>query len=89
VLAGELSATDDHRTAFASYERIMRPYVERSQQLPPGGVSGYAPKSAAYIRMRTASMAWMTRWPLRSIMAGQFAKAGDIALPDYDRVATR
>lgn len=34
-------------------------------------------------------MAWMTRWPLRSIMAGQFAKAGDIALPDYDRVATR
>lgn len=67
----------------------MRPYVERSQQLPPGGVSGYAPKSAAYIRMRTASMAWMTRWPLRSIMAGQFAKAGDIALPDYDRVATR
>jgi hypothetical protein len=25
----------------------------------------------------------MDRWPLRTIIAAQFAKAGDIALPDY------
>jgi 2-polyprenyl-6-methoxyphenol hydroxylase-like FAD-dependent oxidoreductase len=85
VLAGELGAADDHRAAFDRYEQIMRPYVERSQKLPPGGVSGYAPRSAAYIKARTASMGAMTRWPLRSLMARQFAKAGDIALPAYEQ----
>ena len=25
----------------------------------------------------------MTRWPMRPILERQFAKAGDIALPDY------
>jgi 2-polyprenyl-6-methoxyphenol hydroxylase-like FAD-dependent oxidoreductase len=36
VLAGELAAGDDHRAAFARYEAILRPYVERAQKLPPG-----------------------------------------------------
>jgi 2-polyprenyl-6-methoxyphenol hydroxylase-like FAD-dependent oxidoreductase len=36
VLAGELAADVDHRDAFAGYERIMRPYVEQAQKLPPG-----------------------------------------------------
>jgi 2-polyprenyl-6-methoxyphenol hydroxylase-like FAD-dependent oxidoreductase len=35
VLAGEL-ATHPHSTAFARYDRIMRPYVEQAQKLPPG-----------------------------------------------------
>ncbi|WP_414168352.1 FAD-dependent monooxygenase [Streptoverticillium reticulum] len=84
LLAGELAAArGDHRAAFAAYERLMRPYVATSQQLPPGGTGGYAPRSALAIRMRAASMRWMTRWPLRNAMAAQFAKAGDIALPEY------
>ena len=90
VLAGELGAADDdHRAAFERYEEVMRPYVTRGQQLPPGGVGGYAPASALMIRMRTASMGWMTRWPMRSIIAGQFAKAGTFTLRDYDRIAGR
>ncbi len=36
VLAGELAAHVDHRDGFAGYERIVRPFVERAQQLPPG-----------------------------------------------------
>jgi 2-polyprenyl-6-methoxyphenol hydroxylase-like FAD-dependent oxidoreductase len=84
VLAGELAAADgDHRAAFARYEQVMRPYVTEGQKLPPGGVSGYAPRGRFEIRMRTASMNWMTRWPLRPLIAAQFAKAGNIALPDY------
>ncbi|MFJ3221171.1 FAD-dependent monooxygenase [Kitasatospora sp. NPDC086801] len=84
LLAGELAAAHgDHRTAFARYEERMRPYVTRAQELPPGGVNGYAPDSALMIRLRAASMRWMGRWPLRNLMAAQFAKAGDIALPDY------
>ncbi|MET8540778.1 FAD-dependent monooxygenase [Kitasatospora sp. NPDC004799] len=84
LLAGELAAAaGDFRTAFARYEERMRPYVARAQELPPGGLSGYAPDSGLMIRLRAASMRWMGRWPLRPVMAAQFAKAGDIALPDY------
>jgi 2-polyprenyl-6-methoxyphenol hydroxylase-like FAD-dependent oxidoreductase len=88
VLAGELAAAGgDHRTAFTRYEQVMRAYVTRAQQLPPGGVSGFAPKSRAVIRLRDFNMALMTRWPMRLLLAGQFGKAGDIDLPDYDTAA--
>jgi len=46
----------------------MRAYVAQAQQLPPGGVHGFA--SAFMIRMRAATMHWMTRWPLRRLVAG-------------------
>lgn len=36
VLAGELAAHVDHRDAFRGYERIVRPYVDTAQKLPPG-----------------------------------------------------
>lgn len=36
VLAGELASHTDHRDALRSYERVMRPYVDRAQRLPPG-----------------------------------------------------
>lgn len=83
VLAGELAAHDDHHVAFARYEQVMRPYVKQAQQLPPGGVRSYAPKGAIGIWMQAASMRSMTRWPMRNVMAKQFAKASDIVLPDY------
>jgi 2-polyprenyl-6-methoxyphenol hydroxylase-like FAD-dependent oxidoreductase len=84
VLAGELGAADgDHHAAFARYEQIMRPYVTKGQQLPPGGVRAYAPDSAIAIGLRAASMRWMSRWPMRSLLARQFAKAADIRLPGY------
>ncbi len=87
VLAGELAAADgDHRVAFAKYDEVMRDYVGRAQQLPPGGAAGFAPSSALGIRLRDLSMRSMTRWPVRNLLAAQFAKAGDIALPDYGRI---
>jgi 2-polyprenyl-6-methoxyphenol hydroxylase-like FAD-dependent oxidoreductase len=36
VLAGELSRHQRHEDAFAAYEKLMRPYVEEVQKLPPG-----------------------------------------------------
>lgn len=88
VLAGELAAArGDHRRAFARYEEIMRPYVTKGQELPPGGIGGYAPNSAFAIRSRTATMRMMTRWPMKALIAKQFTKAESIDLPDYDRVA--
>ncbi|HEY3607568.1 MAG TPA: FAD-dependent monooxygenase [Pseudonocardiaceae bacterium] len=90
VLAGELAAArGDHRVAFARYDEIMRPYVTGGQQLPPGGVGGYAPNSALAIRLRATSMRMMTRWPMRALVAKQFAKAADVTLPDYDSQLVR
>ena len=36
VLAGELSRHEDHKDAFAAYEKLMRPFVKDVQKLPPG-----------------------------------------------------
>ncbi len=36
LLAGELSRHEQYQDAFASYEQLMRPYVDSVQQLPPG-----------------------------------------------------
>lgn len=83
VLAGELAAADDHRTAFERYERVLRPYVDRAQQLPPGGVDGFAPRGRAAIALGAFTMRAATRWPVRPLLERQFAKSDGIALPDY------
>jgi 2-polyprenyl-6-methoxyphenol hydroxylase-like FAD-dependent oxidoreductase len=36
ILAGEISKNDNHLEAFASYEKIMRPFITDIQKLPPG-----------------------------------------------------
>ncbi len=46
VLAGELAA-HPHRTAFARYEQVMRPYVDQAQKLPPGAPRIANPRSRA------------------------------------------
>lgn len=46
VLAGELASHPPH-TAFARYEAIMRPYVDRAQKLPPGAPRVANPRSRA------------------------------------------
>jgi 2-polyprenyl-6-methoxyphenol hydroxylase-like FAD-dependent oxidoreductase len=84
VLAGELAATDDLAVALRRYEEVLRPYVTTAQKLPPGGIGAFAPIRALEIRLRMASMRMMTRRPISTLIARQFGKAGDIALPDYD-----
>ncbi|MFI6690088.1 FAD-dependent monooxygenase [Streptomyces sp. NPDC050485] len=88
VLAGEIvTAESDHRIAFRRYDEVMSPYVNQAQQLPPGGASGFAPSGRLGIRLRDLSMRQMTRWPMRNLLAAQFAKAGDITLPEYSLAA--
>jgi 2-polyprenyl-6-methoxyphenol hydroxylase-like FAD-dependent oxidoreductase len=85
VLAGELArAGGDHRAAFAAYERVVRPYIDQAQELPPAGVNGFVPSSRIAIAFFTGMLRWMDRWPMRNLLAGQFAKADAIELPDYD-----
>jgi len=84
VLAGELAANPgDPAAAFAAYQRELGDYVAAGIRMPPGGVRAFAPRSAAMIALRAASMRMMTRAPLRSLMARQFGKPDRITLKKY------
>jgi hypothetical protein len=63
----------------------MASYVADAIELPPGGVAGFAPKSALMIRMRAMSMRSMGHWPMRKILEKQFSKAEAITLKPYAR----
>ncbi len=89
VLAGELAAAGDHRTAFAAYEREMRDYVTAAQRQPPGGVNGFLPRTRFAIGMRNVLMRALPHLPGRQrIMGGIEKTAGMVTLKDY-RAAVR
>jgi 2-polyprenyl-6-methoxyphenol hydroxylase-like FAD-dependent oxidoreductase len=83
VLAGELAATPDHEDAFRRYQEVLGEYVKQCQELPPGGIKGFAPDGRLMISMRNLSMRMMNRWPMRAMIAKQFQKADNVALPNY------
>ena len=83
VLAGELTGGGDVAAALDRYHTVMRPYVDRCQQLP-NGIDGYLPKSASDIRMTAMVMKYMQRWPFRPIAERKwFTTADAVELPDY------
>lgn len=88
VLAGELGLAENLdaqriRTALQRYETVMRPYIDRCQDLP-NGIDGYLPKSASDIAITAQVMKWMQRWPFRSYAEKKwFITADAIDLPDY------
>lgn len=84
VLAGELAAHVDHRDAFRGYERIMRPYVDQAQQLPPGTPRVANPKSRAGVALFGLAVR-ASSTPLVGKVAGKlFTPPADrIDLPDY------
>jgi len=90
VLAGELaSAPGDPAVAFAAYQREMADYVAGGLELPPGGLAVFAPKSRLMIALRALSWRSFSRWPMRSVLAKQFAKSDNITLKEYRRPVTR
>lgn len=88
VLAGELGAADSFdgqrlRDALARYETVMRPYVDKCQDLP-NTIDRYAPMKASDITINALAMKWMQRSPLRPIAQRlYFTVAQSIDLPDY------
>jgi 2-polyprenyl-6-methoxyphenol hydroxylase-like FAD-dependent oxidoreductase len=88
VLAGELAAAGgDHEAALAAYERVLRPYAQAAMELPPGGISGFAPKTRAMIWLRAKSWTLMNHWPMSAIMRKVVNRADAIALPEYSRLS--
>jgi 2-polyprenyl-6-methoxyphenol hydroxylase-like FAD-dependent oxidoreductase len=94
VLAGELGPAGSLdaqriRTALQRYELVMRPYIDRCQDLP-NGIDGYLPKSATDIAITAAVMKWMQRWPFHSFAEKKwFTTADAIDLPDYPVASAR
>jgi 2-polyprenyl-6-methoxyphenol hydroxylase-like FAD-dependent oxidoreductase len=88
VLAGELAAAPSPEPAVADYQRQMAAYVAAGLELPPGGVGGFAPRSALMIRMRSVSMSMMNHWPVRRMIVKQASKAGAITLKKYATVSS-
>jgi 2-polyprenyl-6-methoxyphenol hydroxylase-like FAD-dependent oxidoreductase len=88
VLAGELGRAEaidanSIQAALQRYESVMRPYIDRCQDLP-NGIDGYLPKSDSDIAVTAQVMKWMQRWPFRSLAEKKwFTTADAIELPDY------
>jgi 2-polyprenyl-6-methoxyphenol hydroxylase-like FAD-dependent oxidoreductase len=94
VLAGELGNPDSLdgnqiQAALQRYESVLRPYIDRCQDLPKG-IDGYLPKSNSDIVITTAVMKWIQHWPFRPIAEKKwFTTADAIDLPDYSGSASR
>ncbi|MEJ7648726.1 MAG: hypothetical protein WKF57_06805 [Nakamurella sp.] len=84
VLAGELAAHVHHRDAFAGYERILRPYVDQAQDLPPGTPRLAHPKSRAAVALFRGGVGLAGTRLARALGAKLFSPpAENIDLPDY------
>ncbi len=86
VLAGEL-ASHPHRTAFARYEAVMRPYVDQAQKLPPGAPRIANPRSRAGVAVMN-TVVRIAASPVAARLGGLASKlfsppADAIDLPTY------
>lgn len=88
VLAGELAAHVHHRDAFQGYERIMRPYVEQAQSLPPGTPQLANPTSKAGVAAFRTALRVAGSKPAKLVGAQLFSPPADkIELPEYEHLA--
>lgn len=86
VLAGELAAHDGHRDAFAAYERVLRPYVDAAQKLPPGSPRLATPRSALGIRALYTALRVVSS-PQAAAVAGWLpSRDEEFTLPTYAAV---
>lgn len=84
VLAGELARHADHREAFASYERILRPYVARAQQLPPGTPRLAHPRTRLGVAAFHAGLRLAARVQASGLGTRFLASPADpLEVPDY------
>ncbi|GAB3942426.1 FAD-dependent monooxygenase [Spirosoma harenae] len=88
VLAGELSRHERHEDAFAAYEKLMRPYVDEVQKLPPGTPKLVYPETKFGVSVLNTVAGIVASKPVQKVV-GLFSsddaeeeKEG-IDLPDY------
>lgn len=85
VLAGELGRSTDVETALQRYEDILRPFVERAQDLPPGTPRLANPRSRAGIAVFHGVLRAAASRAGRRLTRGLFRPPADtFQLPDYE-----
>ncbi|KKX50894.1 MULTISPECIES: FAD-dependent monooxygenase [Sphingobacterium] len=89
VLAAELGRHSDHQDAFDAYEKLMRPYVEEIQNLPPGVPWIAHPKTRFGITVFNAAVALASSKLVKKISKlftgkGKKKIKERIQLPHYD-----
>jgi 2-polyprenyl-6-methoxyphenol hydroxylase-like FAD-dependent oxidoreductase len=92
VLAGELDrARGDHRTAFARYEQLMRPYVTTCQKQADGSPDFLVPPTWKKIAQRNRFFKMIRYVPIAPRLISHFATktAAAFDLPDYSLPALR
>ncbi|GAA3606463.1 FAD-dependent monooxygenase [Microlunatus ginsengisoli] len=86
VLAGELATRPDVGQALDSYEQVMRPYVDKAQQLPPGAPGIMHPRSTLGVSALRTAFRLAASGPLRRFEQTLFRPPADrIELPTYRR----
>jgi 2-polyprenyl-6-methoxyphenol hydroxylase-like FAD-dependent oxidoreductase len=85
VLVGDAAYCPTPLTGLGTSVALVGAFVLAGELAAADGDhhAAFAPDSAIVIGLRYASMNWMGRWPIRGMLARQFAKAADIELPDY------
>jgi 2-polyprenyl-6-methoxyphenol hydroxylase-like FAD-dependent oxidoreductase len=75
VLASELRAADgDHRDAFAGYQRRLRDFVERNQQIATGNAKRFTPTSRRQIWLQNQGIRAMPYLPGKNWILSQATK---------------
>jgi 2-polyprenyl-6-methoxyphenol hydroxylase-like FAD-dependent oxidoreductase len=88
ILAGELSRHSDYKDAFAAYEKLLRPYVNQIQKLPPGVPHLAHPKSKIGISILNTIINIISSKIVKSIgnlfsNKNKLSTDDTIELPDY------
>ena len=83
VLAGELSRHANHRDAFMAYEKLMRPYVELAQKLPPGVPWIAHPQTRWGLRLLHTVLRLASSRLVRHRVNTFGSSSDKIVLPDY------
>ena len=89
-LFAELASHVDHRDAFSGYDRIMRPYVDQAQKLPPGVPRIANPRTRAGIEVLRLGLRVASSRLASKLGAQLFSPPADkIELPDYAHLEKR
>ncbi|HYH31025.1 MAG TPA: FAD-dependent monooxygenase [Pseudonocardia sp.] len=84
VLAAELARAGDPAAAFGSYERTLRPFVERNQDLARSGGATLIPATRGALWLRDRVLSALPRLgPLKRLLTGRIDEAArSFPLPD-------
>ena len=88
ILAGELSRHSDYKDAFAAYEKLLRPYINEIQKLPPGVPYLAHPKSKIGISLLNTVINIISSKVVKSIGSlfankNKLSTDDSIILPEY------